>query len=30
MNSCSFAVVTILMSGIDMFAFAVVFKSMLG
>jgi SSS family solute:Na+ symporter len=30
MNACSFAVVTILMSGIDMFAFAVVFKSMLG
>ena len=26
----SFAIVTILMSGIDMFAFAVVFKSMLG
>ncbi len=30
MNACSFAIVTILMSGIDMFAFAVVFKSMLG
>jgi len=30
LNACSFAVVTILMSGIDMFAFAVVFKSMLG
>ena len=30
MNASSFAVVTILMSGIDMFAFAVVFKSMLG
>ena len=30
MNAFSFAIVTILMSGIDMFAFAVVFKSMLG
>ncbi len=30
MNASSFAIVTILMSGIDMFAFAVVFKSMLG
>ena len=29
-SAFSFAVVTILMSGIDMFAFAVVFKSMLG
>ena len=30
LNSVSFAVVTILMSGINMFAFAVVFKTMLG
>jgi len=30
LNSLSFAVVTILMSGINMFAFAVVFNSMLG
>ena len=30
MNAFSFAIVTILMSGIDMFAFAVVFHSMLG
>jgi SSS family solute:Na+ symporter len=30
LNSISFAVVTILMSGINMFAFAVVFNSMLG
>jgi SSS family solute:Na+ symporter len=30
MNAFSFAIVTILMSGIDMFAFAVVFRSMLG
>jgi solute:Na+ symporter, SSS family len=30
LNSISFAVVTVLMSGINMFAFAVVFNSMLG
>ena len=30
LSAFSFAIVTILMSGIDMFAFAVVFKSMLG
>jgi SSS family solute:Na+ symporter len=30
LNAFSFAIVTILMSGIDMFAFAVVFRSMLG
>lgn len=30
LNSLSFAVLTILMAGIDMFAFAIVFKSMLG
>jgi SSS family solute:Na+ symporter len=30
LNASSFAVVTVLMSGIDMFAFAVVFRSMLG
>jgi SSS family solute:Na+ symporter len=30
MNAFSFAIVTVLMSGIDMFAFAVVFRSMLG
>jgi len=30
LNSISFAVVTVLMAGIDMFAFAIVFKSMLG
>jgi SSS family solute:Na+ symporter len=30
LNASSFAILTILMSGIDMFAFAVVFKSMLG
>jgi solute:Na+ symporter, SSS family len=30
LNSLSFAVVTVLMAGIDMFAFAIVFKSMLG
>ena len=30
LNASSFAVVTVLMSGIDMFAFAMVFKSMLG
>jgi SSS family solute:Na+ symporter len=30
LNASSFAIVTILMSGIDMFAFAVVFRSMLG
>jgi SSS family solute:Na+ symporter len=30
MSAFSFAVVTVLMSGIDMFAFAVVFRSMLG
>src|SRR3989442_14893576 len=30
LNSLSFALVTILMSGINMFAFAVVFNSMLG
>lgn len=30
LNACSFAVVTVLMAGIDMFAFAVIFRSMLG
>jgi len=30
LNAFSFAVITVLMSGIDMFAFAVVFQSMLG
>jgi SSS family solute:Na+ symporter len=30
LNAFSFAIVTVLMSGIDMFAFAVVFRSMLG
>jgi solute:Na+ symporter, SSS family len=30
LNAASFAVVTVLMAGIDMFAFAVIFKSMLG
>lgn len=30
LNSITFAIVTVLMSGINMFAFAVVFKSMLG
>lgn len=30
LNSVSFAVVTVLMAGVDMFAFAVVFESMLG
>ncbi len=30
LNSLSFAVVTVLMAGVDMFAFAVIFQSMLG